>query len=155
MLTEQYVSFDVAKLLKEKGFDAYCKFVWYSRCPFSLDEERVNKHVLSYFYATEESENEISYSNKDDVPEYIYGDVYAAPTHQLARKWLREEKDINITIEYLFGDIDVSEEPYYSAWIVYKTKDKKYAFKSIDADGDESYEEVEEKAMKWVLENLV
>lgn len=155
MLEESYVSFEIAELLKEKGFEIPCDFVWYEKCPYSLSHNLVGCKKLDYFYESNTTELELPFLNGQVIPEYISGKVYAAPTHQLARRWLREEKNINIVIECLFDDIDKSTEPYYSAYIVYKTKWGKYDYEEIDGTYNESYEETEEKAMKWVLENLV
>ena len=64
MIEEAYVSFETAKLLKEKGFDEYCyKF-------YDYDSEKI--------YAEEPF---CCNSRSDD---------YAAPTQQMAIRWLRE-----------------------------------------------------------------
>ena len=41
MITEDYVSFETAKLLKEKGFDEYCKSVYHvdSICSVASSKE--------------------------------------------------------------------------------------------------------------------
>lgn len=61
MITEDYVSFEVAKLLKEKGFDVYTS--------------------TRYDY-------DGGFHSRGD---YLIGDSdISAPTHQMAMKWLRE-----------------------------------------------------------------
>lgn len=72
-MNEDYVSLEVAKLLKEKGFNWYCRALY-----------APNSEVLSH---------SLGVSNTYDV------DVYAAPTLYMAQKWLRVEKDIHIMID--------------------------------------------------------
>ena len=68
MITEDYVSFEVAKLLKEKGFEQH-------RCQHSYNSRGVFKW-------------------SDDLDPY----ECSAPTHQMAMKWLREVHKISIEI---------------------------------------------------------
>lgn len=72
-MNEDYVSLEVAKLLKENGFNWYCRALY-----------APNSEVLSH---------SLGVSNTYDV------DVYAAPTLYMAQKWLRDEKDIHIMID--------------------------------------------------------
>ena len=72
-MNEDYVSYEVAKLLKENGFNWYCRALY-----------APNSEVLSH---------SLGVSNTYDV------DVYAAPTLYMAHKWLRVEKDIHIMID--------------------------------------------------------
>ena len=64
MITEDYVSFEVAKLLKEKGFDERC------RNSYNL-EGKFYVHTQWHYPITTMG--------------------YVAPTHQMALKWLREK----------------------------------------------------------------
>ena len=70
-IKEDYVSFEVAKLLKEKGFDEYC-----SKSYFKMD-----KTLKESGFSEWEKVNEIK-----------------APTQSLAIKWLREVHNIFIEI---------------------------------------------------------
>ena len=74
MITEDYVSFEIAKLLKEKGFD-----------------EPTTKS-----YYTEGFENPMKFSH--DLLPCIRPDEFLCPTLQMAMKWLREVYNINIEI---------------------------------------------------------
>lgn len=120
MITEDYVNFEIAKLLKEKGFDVCCMAV------YSLQGQFNNPASI--------------FSLKNN--EFIY-----APTLQMAMKWLREERKINIEI------------------ITYWTKDKSMVYgnrivyndavlKEIDTAYN-SYEEACETAIKYCLKNLI
>lgn len=75
MITEDYVSFETAKLLKEKGFDEYC---------------------YGYYYTSE-------YMTLGDIKQRnleLYRDSYSAPTLQRTMKWLREVHNIAIETEW-------------------------------------------------------
>lgn len=69
MITEDYVSFEVAKLLKEKGFDE--------------------------FTFSDYNENGIAQFNEVETR---VAKGYQRPTLQMAMKWLREVHNINIDI---------------------------------------------------------
>lgn len=85
MIQETYCSFEVAKLLKQKGFDArsWAAYTYYGILYTSP--------ILKY--------------NKDMVGEFI------APTHQIAMKWLREIYGIDIVIE--ISNQLVNDRKYY------------------------------------------
>ena len=74
MITEDYVSYEIAQLLKEKGFDEPCTSKYCTDGSF----DRSFCH----------------YKNSE-----INKDAYNAPTHQMAMRWLRE-KDIRICPDY-------------------------------------------------------
>ena len=71
MIQEDYVSFEVAKLLKEKGFEGIC----------------------DYAYSNKGNYFEIDRSNFDEV-------YCLRPTHQMATKWLREIHKLHIWIAH-------------------------------------------------------
>ena len=79
MIKEQYVSFEVAKLLKEKGFDEGCSFV----------VNAISKGVMPVSWPTTNSDIE------DEKASLI-----ALPTLQMACKWLREVHNIHISITF-------------------------------------------------------
>ena len=68
MITEDYVSFETAKLLKEKGFDGECiGYYWDMDKTFGIHYEL------------------LSYSDGN-----LRNELILAPTLQMAMKWLRE-----------------------------------------------------------------
>lgn len=71
MITEDYVSFETAKLLKEKGFDEYCGY-------YTSDGEYCGYCVYNH-------------KGKSFI---------SAPTLQMAMKWLREVHNIAIETEW-------------------------------------------------------
>ena len=75
MITEDYVSLEIAKLLKEKGFDIPLNYLYNSygkKC-----------------YATSYNWNQTLGDFQD----------YSCPTLQMAMKWLRETHSLHITIK--------------------------------------------------------
>lgn len=72
MITEDYVSFETAKLLKEKGFDEPCY-----RC---------------FRY----SDNSLQFYGNENACKNSEAFATSAPTLQMAMKWLREEKGIAV-----------------------------------------------------------
>ena len=125
MLTEDYVSFEVAKLLKEKGFDAECSCYY-----FFKDEEQF-----------EESLNHSDWNNG-----YPYR--CSAPTLQMAMKWLREVHNISIEPLVDFGN---GNEYWWAADVAYIKKNGLID----ELCGYNSYEEACEAAIKYCLENLI
>ena len=83
MITEDYVSFETAKLLKEKGFDCACE-VWYSEYTSQFGGEK---------YTVIEFDNHNRFNEN-------YKFVCYAPTLQMAMKWLREKYNIHIEPRY-------------------------------------------------------
>ncbi len=124
MIKEDHVSFEVAKLLKEKGFD--------------------ERSAASYDLKGELKEG---YANWNKAPIW-----YAAPTHQMAIKWLREIYDLHI-IAYPFKSGNDTSTKHYCCQ-VFKTFNllgyEKYTNETLT-----SYEEAIEAALKYALENLM
>lgn len=84
MITEDYVSYNIAKLLKEKGFNEYTYAYYLPNASFYLSPREIDNKNL-----------------------YAQGCV-SAPTIQMAMKWLREAHKIAINI----GWGEVFEENY-------------------------------------------
>lgn len=127
MINEDYCSYEVAKLLKEKGF------------------------------------NEPTWTRYEDDNEVIFGDKYdwnnspmcqtSAPTHQMAMKWLREEKDVLI---YVYPVINLSVKNNCIFYWEWDGKKKRHDAPHIgDKHNYESPEQAVEAALKYVLENLI
>lgn len=126
MITEDYVSFEVAKLLKEKGFDEPCNHY--------------------YFY---KKLKEVNYYNKNSDELYPKeGEYCTAPTHQMALKWLREVHKICIVV-YPFTH---RERGTYTSDICTVTMTMEEGHLRGIWD---SYEEAVEESLKYVLENLI
>lgn len=131
MITEDYVSFEIAKLLKEKGFD---------------------EEVLGYYHIWDRKINPPAW----DVGTYARSEAphlyIKAPTLQMAMKWIR--KVYNLCIEpyrtacgYLYT---ISTIPYGSC---------KYNPREGGDDEDSgqwtTYEKACEAAIKYCIKNLI
>lgn len=82
-MKEAYCSYEVSKLLKEKGFDEYGLAV----------------------YSHRRLESSMSVGDDCICNSRCPANVIAAPSHQMAMAWLREKHDIYIAFDLLFcGD---------------------------------------------------
>lgn len=125
MLKEDYVSFETAKLLKEKGFD--------------------ENTPVNYFVGDDKPRGcavgEMIYHKRLEEDTHLI----ACPTLQMAMKWLRNEKNIDILFDI-------------SAW---RTYDWYYIFEGNRYHYDEmtfeyqTFEEAADNAIKYCLENLI
>lgn len=132
MITENYVSYEVAKLLKEKGFDESCE------CFYDTELYDTKHNDISIV-------NEwMNISNSQlEEREFL---CYSAPTLQMAMKWLREVHKLAINIEFQI------DSPTWK-WRIYHiepSEDKHTNFKHYS-----TYEEACESAIKYCLENLI
>lgn len=139
MITEDYVSFETAKLLKEKGFAEPCRFIYDAGyfCSIASRDCRWNE---GYGELIEELPNS-EFSGIDNR--------ISAPTLAMTMKWLREVHNIFITITFRFSrnaDNDINFS-YYA---------EKYENHYGYGDGEfNSYEEACEAAIKYCLEDLI
>lgn len=128
MITEDYVSFETAKLLKEKGFD------WECLGTYSTGDKELS------------ISSECPYSNDLNDDMFI-----AAPTLQMAQKWLREVHNLVIQIEF----IDYLE--HGEVWL-YSVLERRTIKRLTGRDEDfteHSYEQACEEAIKYCLEDLI
>jgi hypothetical protein len=126
MIKEAYCSFEVAKLLKEKGFDESCY------------QKYDNTGYLSL--------NNVGYINSEKPSEDFYA---LAPTHQMAMAWLREEKGIAI-IPIISSILD-NEKFLWNVKITIAKTAETYT----QGWRYEDYGEVVDDALKYCLENLI
>lgn len=125
MITEDYVSFEVAKLLKEKGFgfDAYVRS-YYEKDKYRTKEEFSTGNALWNYN--------------------ISSFRYSAPTLQMAMKWLREVHNIAIETEW--------EHLWYAYIKPMTSKPSEQDYYQCESS---KYEEACEAAIKYCLENLI
>ena len=131
--TEDYCSYEVAKLLKEKGF--------------------VQETLMVY------SQNGNFMPN--GAIEDTYQIFYPAPTLQMTMKWLREVYHIEINITFGFPFID-GKQQYKYFWSIVRVCDNHLEYPMDDPESAyyneemaDSYEEAVEAALKYCLENLI
>lgn len=125
-LTEDYVSYETAKLLKEKGFDI----------PVRTYYENDDYEIVI--------DNEIIFGNAHNWNNSSTGYI-SAPTQAMAIKWLREVCGLIISIEF-------QENCPTWKWIIHiKSSDKKHTnFQHYD-----KYEEAIEVALEYALKYLI
>jgi hypothetical protein len=129
-ITEDYVSFKVAKLLKEKGFDEPCRSYFIDNVDY----------VGSSYSAAELTDLDMG------VWETL------RPTHQMAMKWLREVHNIHISVYVINRELQITNAPIYTCDIATeKLSSKQGHLRGIW----KSYEEAVEAAIKYTLENLI
>lgn len=130
MIHEEICTYEVCKLAKEKGFNEYVEAFYAEDCDtaHSQGPEKWNE----------------------------YRSRYAAPTQSLLRRWLREEKRIQICID---SDLDFDDETFVYEWqITNKENFNNGGFEIHRYNSEEShctYELALEDALKYALENLV
>lgn len=158
MITEDYVSFETAKLLKEKGFREFC-----FHC-YGVDV-RHNGESISF-----DEELDLKDEGYGDEIEYVEGgqfyhcgcdnkdesEVYAAPSLYIAMKWLREVHNIFIGIsvcERYENQMDTETKVMFFFELL-SLKEKQI----IDGYSQEyvhTYEEACKSAIRYCLENLI
>lgn len=157
-ITEDYVSFETAKLLKEKGFKHWCYksygvAAYHKGVPISFDEECELK--------SEGLGDEIVYVEGGYL--YDFGcdnrkkntKTYAAPTLSMAMKWLREYHGLHIRPDC------IGKKNW--AILIQSFDGKDYPLKEIDVglfgriqeSNYPSYEIAVSAAIKYCLENLI
>lgn len=131
MIQEAYVSYEVAKLLNEKGFDELCNLAY--------DEESlILKDLKESYNNTEHIEYKQKFPND--------GTWVSCPTQSLAMRWLREVHNIFISPR-------IQNDGTYICYL-YDTKGN--GIQGYDKNLVQvSYEQACEAALKYCLENLI
>jgi len=127
MITEDYVSFETAKLLKEKGFNEECNSAY---CFVRRDSE-------------DKGEWDVYYNPM------LFSDVsIMRPSLQMAMKWLRE-------VHKLYCDIRVGDGDFVIDII--SLKDGEFGCEVVEPESCVylTYEQACEAAIKYCLENLI
>lgn len=128
-MKEQIVTFEVAKLAEEHGFDWVCRS-WYENCENN-----------NWF-------EPISPGNYNDRE--TFSDTISSPTQELLKRWFREVKDINIDV-YTSYDTETHEETY--RFYTHRTSLEKINQMLDELEEDElikfdEYEDALEEALK-------
>ena len=149
MITEDYVSFETAKLLKEKGFES-------DECIAIYDLGDNNTFIR---------DGGIFENGPEDYLEFQWGEEWRrfgyclAPTIQMAMKWLREKHNITVIPGVrITGSIYGNKIECYWAgiWYVPKNNGGALCFTSpTPENGYLTYEEACEAGIKYALENFI
>lgn len=130
-IVEDYVSFETAKLLKEKGFD-------WTESPFYSEQDRNEwRQNNSYTVPNEEYNPELPFDSETLT--------LVAPhvSHQMAMKWLKKVHNLHIEVLYnAFWD--------YYQYIIF------YHGGKIESDmAYHSFEDAAEAVIKFCLKKLI
>lgn len=138
MIHDELVTYEVAKLAKEKGFDEECRdFYCNDKRQKRITRTSCNRQVTSFDYCSNST-----LEDYDSPKEYFH---IAAPTQSLLQRWLREEKGV-IVIPY-YRSVRKEWSATYELLSPYTFKDLRKCFGT--------YELALQDALKYALENLV
>ena len=132
-ITEDYCDFETAKLLKAKGFNEKC--------------------LRTYFHDGKMSR--IFDDNDWIYNENLLPSVVAAPTLQMAMKWLREVHNFNIIAFPAWDNYDGTKMSFEKWGESIDGLDGEYYMSISGPVYYNSYEDACEAAIKYVLENLI
>jgi len=124
-ITEDYCSFEIAKLLKEKGFNGECRAAYTSYG--QLFTTQIQQYITNILCSKG----------------YLWD--CTAPTFQMVRKWLRDTYNL-----YLFNEYFGESKTYKWRIIEMNSTHKHSDFKHYNTE-----EEATEASFKYALENLI
>ena len=140
---EDFVTFEIAKKLKEKGFS--CEM------PFAMYNEIAAFHLLTTSAPYNVCDSGYKYREYYDYEDFDEHD-YIAPTIAQVLKWLREEKKI------VFGISPMQEmDCDYLGWCVtiYKVDDNGYGLSWQEELYYDTYESAAIAGIEYALDNLI
>jgi len=128
MVHEAYCSYEISKILKEKGFDEECTRY------YSYEDDELIEYTNGVYSRNSKNCNRCT-----------------SPTHQMACAWLREKHFIIVVTPVLFNVNYENSKWGYDIWA-----DDNLEVSAEDCSNPlKSYEEATEMALKYVLENLI
>lgn len=128
---EDFVTFEIAKKLKEKGFKEECFARYYCSDKSYFERNSYHPDTESVFYC---------YNNDEDLGRFYID----APTISQVLKWLRKEKKMHIIIPASF------DEGYW-----WEVRDFNRKISEYSNNEYTSYEEAATDGIKYVLNNLI
>lgn len=135
MLTEDYVSYEVAKLLKEKGFP--------------MDE-----HL--YMYVNKDgklmTDHQACLTMTDEEYRTFFDNYIPTVTQALAMKWLREVHELFVDISFVKDEHQ--EEKLFWFYAIFELSNNNAAHYN-NVDEFTTYEEAVEAALKYCLTELI
>ena len=136
-ITEDYVSFETARLLKEKGFDVPV-YTYYTKAITKTSGEQ----MYAYVWHSNAAKN-FNNTHKDGF--------FSCPTIQMVMKYLREVYHLLIVIDYECEDCYVSDM-YSMSEFDECGEHKHYPPTFVNC---KTYEQACEAAIKYYLENVL
>lgn len=148
-MKEQLISFDTAKLAKEKGLQIgtrksyihHLKDYFYDDDPTHRESYLADTIRLDYdFYMVNGEEDYGDFSNENYT-------MYEAPTQSMVQKWLRDKHNIHIQI-----NLEVLKHPYFSSEVIVITSEHYHSI--CTSNPYPTYEEALEEGLQEAL-NLI
>ncbi|MBO7342743.1 MAG: hypothetical protein J6U45_01720 [Alistipes sp.] len=130
MIHEEIVTYDVAKLAKEKGYPQHI-----GDDAYIVENEYDDEYEVGCCYPIQ------------FIPDYL--PTITAPTQSLLQRWLREEKNVEIYVRHFE---ETNKYPHHFGVII---TDNKGDTLEIGGKMFDTYELALEDALKYALENLV
>ena len=141
-MKEDFVTYEIAVKLKEKGFD------W--TCMAHFNNITYNKPTLNYNVTVDDVRGS-NFKSLNKLDSFI-----DAPTISQVLKWLMEEKDIFIRLEY------INQERYGCTIIAQKTGGliaqwnwDKFQYANKNPLAGDTYEKAANAGIKYVIDNLI
>ena len=133
-MKEQLITFETAKLAKEKGLQLGCKISYchyhskyvYDGDPNHPESHKKNEIVLDRDFYTVNNYKGIDISNERYT-------IYEAPTQSLLQKWLREKYSIEVIAEPTYKS-DLTKKYtvcYYFKGVKFRIKEEDKSFDTI------------------------
>lgn len=142
----EFVAFEIAKKLKEKGFREKCFAIYtpYSRT-FKFNEINVDKRPTSYKLNIEEFRECYNYYKENNID---------APTISQVLKWFREEHHLHFEVvaTACWYNLIISDTPEKGG------TDRYYSYANDDDSNNSGWDEYEDCVLygiKYVLDNLI
>ena len=147
MIQEDYTSFKTSILLKEKGFNERCRYV------YMPDGTRVAAQIFMEGESSVDNDDIESVARYNDWIPYTQGEyAYLCPTQQVAMKWLREKHNICIIVDICFNDARNREPGFvFEIW----TLTTPYDCLDVPTDAFNTYEEAAEEAIRFCLIDIL
>lgn len=133
-MEENFVTFDIAVKLREKGFTEKCLAAYIIEDYWEYNRDLPISNRETFF----------SHNSHNNM---WHKDCYDAPTIPQVLKWLRNEKKIFINV-----DVRTSLEWYYEVWNI---NEKLSVLGNVPFNKSESYEEAAIAGVEYVLDNLI
>lgn len=143
VMKEELVTFETAKLAKEKGFDVPQNMWWYNRFGVECGRTDVDEDGNHLYYGSGTYVSEPKRNVSKEYYEKQTSISFQAPTQSLLQKWLREKHNIEVFVnpyKDYFADVNDPVMYKYCVWN-----------NSIGAEFSEIYEEALETGLQRAL----
>lgn len=135
MVTEDYVTVEIARLLKDKGFDGKCRCIYHPDDSFEMYDNFLSNRV-----------SDVKSVESDEDDSFVF---VTAPTVQMAVKWLRENHKLHIEVEVYYCE----DGQMWLAKIQRIGDGCTTLIKTCMCN--ETYETAVDNGLKYCLENLI